>query len=144
MSIRIVPQEERWAHEYLFHSHVEETSKAERSTLRGKILPFLEESGEPDENGNLTWEFPEPVSIEGKKFRGLMLQRRVSEYTDEDKALELIYKHDLQRRCIKERIVEDVDLDELYAANQEGIVSDDEIDSIIETTESWALTKVKA
>lgn len=140
----ILPQEMRWVHRYLFASDTESEAKTERENLRKLLKPYLLENMEPDERGNFTWNFDRPISTPSGTYRGIMAQRRVSEFTDEEKARELIRAHGLETRCINEIVYEEVDLDELYAANQEGLVSDEEIDSIIYSEESFFLVKVKA
>lgn len=130
------------AHRYLYSSEEEARIVKTKNTARDYLKRELNSLGEPDENGNIIWYFDDPLNL-GEIYKGLMLQRRVSEYTDEDKAIELVNKYDLGDRCIKTRVVYDLDLDELYACNQEGIISDEEIDDIIVVNETWALIKVK-
>lgn len=140
----LLPLEMKWVHQYFLASDEEANVKERREQFRNLLKPFLMENMEPDEKGNYTWEFDKPLTTQSGTYRGIMAQRRVSEFTDEDKARELIRAHGLETRCINEIIFEEVDLDELYAANQEGIVSDEEIDEIVYSEESYFLVKVKA
>lgn len=135
----------RRAHEYLLSHQVESENKAKREAARDYLKPYIMAAFDIDENGNFYYEFPDPISVDGKSWvKGLMARRRVSEYTNEELAERLIKLHKLEKRCIKIVVSYELDLDELYAANQEGIISDDEIDSIIETDVSYSLEKVKA
>lgn len=142
--IEPVPEPLKWAHLYLNALEGEAQFKKYREQYRKQLLPWLKES-EPDEDGNYYYEFPDPLHIgdDRTEYKGLKAQRRVSELINENVAQELIMKHDLGSRCIKEVVSYVIDYDELYACNQEGIISDEEIDSIIETEETFALVKVK-
>lgn len=135
----------RNAHQYLLALHSETENRKARESAREFLKPFIMGSFEPDESGNFFYEFPEPVSVDGENFiKGLMARRRVSEYTNLEIAERLVKLHKLEKRCIKKVTSYELDLDELYAANQEGIISDDEMDSIIETDVSYSLEKIKA
>lgn len=135
----------RNAHQYLLALHSETENRKSREKAREFLKPFIMGSFEPDHNGNFYYEFPEPVSVDGETFiAGLMARRRVSEFTNLELAEQLVKLHKLEKRCIKKVVSYELDLDELYAANQEGIISDDEIDSILEIDVSYSLEKVKA
>jgi hypothetical protein len=138
-----LPREIKWCMQYLMQAHNEKISKERRTDLRDKLLDFILSNGEPDENGNIIWEFPRLIDFDASMLKGMMAQRRVSEFLNEEKARELIEKHHLEADCIKVEFVETIDYDELFAANQKGIISDEELDEIIEISESYALTKIK-
>ena len=142
MAVTIINDDMKLVHGYLYSLSEETKSKKSREVYREKLKSIIM-SGEPDEKGNYNYEFPQPVNIDDVWYTGLQMQRRVSEYTDEDKVLEIIDKHDLRDRCVEKIVTYEVDLDELYAANQEGIISDDEIDSIIEIDETYSLIRIK-
>jgi len=138
-----IEEHERWALSYLLVTHDENHIKEKRSELRSNLHDHILEHGEEDEDGNLIVYFDEPKTVDGETwFKGLMLQRRVSEYVDEDKVWELVRKHDLGDMCLK--TVEVLDLDMFYAANQQGLISDEELDSVLTQEKSWALVKIKA
>jgi hypothetical protein len=140
-----VPPEMRWVHQYFLASDTEAEVKASREKFRSLLKPYLMDNMEPDDRGNYLWEFDNPLtSVSGTVYSGIMAQRRITEYTDEEIARDLIKKHSLEDRCINKIVVEQVDYNELYAANQEGLISDEEIDSILYTEEAYSLVKVKA
>lgn len=143
LSKQPIPESLKWAHLYLMATHDEAQTKKQREDLRDKLRPWLTESFEPDEDGNYYYEFPDPINLDGIWYTGLQAQRRVSEFVDDIKAMDIIAQHNLQDRCLYEHVELEVDYDELYAANQEGIISDEEVDSIIEHTVNYALVKVK-
>jgi hypothetical protein len=97
-----------------------------------------------DEGGSYIYEFDSPLTIaEGQTFSGLKVQRRVSEWVNTDTAKEIALKYGVNDRCIKRVVTYEVDLDELYACNQEGLIPDEELDSIMESNVTYALVRVK-
>lgn len=114
-----------------------------------------------DENGHRYYDFPEPVTIDGKTYKGLRNQRTVSAFVDEDKVREFFdgtYMGDpdptlseaerTRRALMKQQVWKPVttwewDYEELYRLNQQGILTDDEIDSLTTTSVTWALNAVK-
>lgn len=133
-----------WFHEYTWAQSDENKAKKKKDDLRTNLYEYILENGEPDENGNIVWMLDKPMlGPDGEIYRGMMLQRRTSEFLDEEKAREIIEKHHIEVDCIKIEFVETVDFDELYAFNQKGVVPDEDIDSIIDVQESFALTKIK-
>lgn len=139
-----VPDNVRWVLGYFYSLDQENDFKAAREKYRNLIKPYLIDNFEPDERGNYLWEFEAPIAApDGARYKGIMARRSVSEYTDEDKAIELIRKYGLEDRCLNEITSVEIDMAELLAANEEGIISDDEIDSLIEIQESYSLIRVK-
>jgi hypothetical protein len=142
VTAKIIPAELRKAHLYLMVSNTEAEAKKDRENLRKDLLTWLQ-TGEVDEDGNFFYEFPEPIALEDNTYSGLMAQRRVSEYVSDEVAMKIIEAHGLEDRCLKTVSEVVVDYDEVYAANQEDIISDEEVDSMIETAVSYALVKMK-
>jgi hypothetical protein len=136
---------ERAALSYLYHSDEVAKHAIGKNEASEYIKANIRDLGEPDENGNIVWTFDNPlITDETGQYLGFKLQRRVSEYVDDEKARTIIENHDLDRRCIRIIEVAEIDYDEMYAANQQGIISDEEIDSIISADETWALVKMKS
>lgn len=140
MAKELVSEPLRVAHLYLVSLDEEAKQKKSREFHRDFLKSFIMTAAEPDENGNFVYEFPDPIFA----CRGLMLQRRTSEWINDDRAREIIASHGLEDRCLKQVTETYIDYDALYAANQEGIIPDEEIDTILEISESYALVKVKA
>ena len=139
MPVESVPEPLRRAHLYLAALDDEATQKARREDHRAYLKEWLINTFEPNDKGDYVYEFPKPIGA----TKGLMLQRRVSEWVDEDRARALVSRHGLEDRCLTTVTSSVFDFDELYACNQEGIISDEEIDTILELSESYALVKVK-
>lgn len=130
------------AHQYFYYQEREAEAVKKKNECRDYLKDYIRREGEPDENGNIIWYFNTPIDT-GKPYYGLKLERRVSEYTDEDIAADIVISKGLRARCIWEETVQHLDLDEIYACNQEGLITDDEIDSMIVVSETFALVKVK-
>jgi hypothetical protein len=138
----MVDEQMRWALRYIAETMDYDDLKLHIDAGKRNLKDWILDNCEQDESGNYMWDFGKPVAGENDtSYRGLMLQRRVSEFIDEDKADEIICNHNLQDRCYT--TIEVIDFDQLYACNQEGIVSDEEIDSILSYNETFALIKVK-
>jgi hypothetical protein len=129
-------------HSYLYSLSEETKIKKLREDYRNSLRDIIM-TNDPDDKGNYNYYFDSPLCIDDVWYTGLQMQRRASSYLDEDKAWEVIKAKKLYDRCVKQILVEEIDLDELYAANQEGIISDDEIDSLIQTDESYSLVRIK-
>lgn len=142
MTVIAIDHVMKLVHGYLYSLSEETKIKKLREDYRNNLKEIIM-SGDTDDKGNYNYEFPDPLCIDDLWYTGLQMQRRVSEYVNEETARELIEKHGLDKRCIKVIEVTEIDLDELYAANQEGIISDDEIDSIIEADETYSLIRIK-
>jgi hypothetical protein len=138
----VVDEQMRWALRYIAETMDYDQLKTRIDTSKRDLKDWILDNCEQDESGNYLWDFDKPViGDKDDSYRGLMLQRRVSEFIDEDKADEIIQAHNLQDRCYT--TIEVIDFDQLYACNQEGVVSDEEIDSILSFNETFALIKVK-
>lgn len=138
----MVDEQMRWALRYIAETMDYDQLKTRIDTSKRDLKDWILDNCEQDESGNYVWDFDKPViGDKDDSYRGLMLQRRVSEFIDEDKADEIIQAHNLQDRCYT--TIEVIDFDQLYACNQEGVVSDEEIDSILSFNETFALIKVK-
>jgi hypothetical protein len=86
-------------------------------------------------------EFDDPVMIEGVTYTGIMNQRRASEYLDTDKVEKLAVNKDLRDRMVH---MEEVwDYDEIYVLYQEGLITEEEFDWLMDVTEQWALVPLK-
>jgi hypothetical protein len=62
---------------------------------------------------------------------------------DAEKAEELAIAKGIRDRVFKEVTTEVLDQDELYVLNQEGILSDEELDSLFVETESFAFKPIR-
>ena len=134
---------DRWSLEYLLASYDEASHKRRREELRDQLKDWIISNCDPDESGNYHFMFEKPVIIDSQVFAGLTAQRRVSEFINEDRAFEIADKYDVRDQVVREVITEELDLDAMYALNQRGIISDEDIDSILDLRETFALVKIE-
>jgi hypothetical protein len=133
--------QKRWALQYLMDSYDEKTAKSHKEDMRGKIITWMKDNCPQDEDGNYIWEFDKPVIYdENTLVSGFMYKRNVIESVNEDKAWELADTHDPDR-CI--RNIAEVDVDELFAMHSEGIISDEDIESVFDQSESYSLVRME-
>jgi hypothetical protein len=111
-----------------------------------------------DEDGHRYYDFDTPVTINGVEYRGLRNQRKISEYVDMSKVEswfspvkdeEISVEELLRRKKLRDIVLKPVttyeyDIDELYRLNQQGLLSDDELDSFTTADVGWSLCVVKA
>jgi hypothetical protein len=132
----------RWALSYILDTYDEAKIKRHRESQRDSLKTWIMENCEQDESGSYRWELPDPATVDGNEWiTGFEVQRRVSEFIDEEKADALVVKYHLEDTCY--HTVTEIDFDALYAANQRGIISDEEIDDMLSFTETYALMKIK-
>jgi hypothetical protein len=125
------------ARQYLQFRKGREALQKNEDTIKKTLMTVLEESGEADDKGNRFYYFPE--SVDG--VQGVKRERRLSQSLDEDAAMELIEKHNLQNSCLENIVV--LNEDGLLAANFDGIISDKEMASLYDEKESFAFILVK-
>lgn len=145
-----VPAIVRAAHSYLFYRSQEAEAKRQKELAtsvagdkkRNLLREYISENGTP--NGkDLDWVFDEPLTIEGSTYDGLRLQAKERQLLDEDTARDLLASRGLTHRVRREVVTEEWDWDELYTLNQEGKISDDELDSLTHTDTQFALVVIK-
>jgi hypothetical protein len=134
----------RWALEYIITTYDEKNLKTRKDVLRDDLKQWMLDNCEQDENGNYIYEFDRPVQLEDTQVYGLVAQRRVSEFINEDKAWEIVDKYGVRDEVVEEVTTEELNFDMLYALNQQGIISDEDIDSILDFKESFALMKMES
>jgi len=106
--------------------------------LRDWLCGAIEEQGYADDKGNLYLELPEEV--EG--FAGLKYERRVTPSLSAERAEALIKAKGLEKRCIV--MVPEIDQEEIYKAHYEGLISQEELDSIFDINTTYAFKQTKA
>jgi hypothetical protein len=103
----------------------------------------VDANGDIDEKGSKFWKLDPPIEVNGQKFTEVKRERRVSVTLDAEKAEELAIAKGIRDRVFKEVTTEVLDQDELYVLNQEGILSDEELDSLFVETESFAFKPIR-
>ena len=102
----IVADDVKWSLGYLFALHEEDRIKKKKAELRNNLFDHIKENGEEDEDGNILFYFDEPRTVDGDTwFKGLMLQKRTSEFVDDDVAMQIIINNGLEDKCLKQVII---------------------------------------
>lgn len=104
--------------------------------LKGKLSDLVEREGYADEKGNVFYDLPDEVEVEGKVYRGLKREHRVSVFFDEDKAEQRLVELDLYDQATSTSTY--LDQDKVYALQQRGQLSEEDLDSFFGTTETYA------
>ena len=116
--------------------------KKKRESLRDDLKEWILSNGEQDENGNYLYYFDNPIQLDNSEIRGLYAQRRTSEFVNEDRAYNIADKYNVRDQVTYSVTTEELDLDAMYVLNQQGVISDEDMDSILEIQESYALAKI--
>lgn len=112
-----------------------DTETKRLNQIRDHLMSVAAAEGEEDEKGSLFLAF-DPVTAGGQTYSTIKRERRVSVSLLSDKVETLADKKDLRDRLYK--MVPVLDQDELYVLNQEGKITDRELDSLFEEKETWA------
>jgi len=134
--------QQRWVLEYLITAHDESALKKKREKLRDDLKQWIIDNCDPDENGSYIYYFDKSVFLNNIEVKGLIAQRRTSEFVNEDRAFIIADKYNVREQVTYEVTTEELDLDAMYRLNQQGVISDEDIDSVLELHESFALTKL--
>ena len=110
----------------------------EQSTLKSELSDIVDAEGVPDEKGHIWLELPEEVD----GYKSLQRQRRVSQRLDEEVATELLKERGLSERCWK--MVPVLDESEVMACLYEGLLTEEEIDSMFPKSVSYAFIPSKS
>jgi hypothetical protein len=115
-----------------------------KNKLRDEVSVHVDANGEVDEKGSKFWKLDPPIEVNGQKFTEVKRERRVSTSLDAEKAEELAVAKGIRDRLFKQVTTEVLDQDELYVLNQEGVISDEELDGLFVETESFAFKPIRA
>ena len=132
-------------HEYLYHWKIAKAAADKRDRAKGVIKQWFEAGADGkatiNESGSQVYEFDEPLLIDGTKFLGVENVRRESTTLDLDKLDDLLDTKDpkVRSRVVKKVTEYVVDPDEVFALNQEGVITDAELDALYTTEVTWAL-----
>lgn len=113
--------------------------KAESTTLRGQLLTIAETHGTVDEHGHQRVLLDAPVTVGDVTFTGYVRRRSVTQSFNENAARELVEARGLTDRVLRTKITTYVDQDELWACQQEGLLTAAEIDSTIDRSYTHSL-----
>ena len=118
-------------------SRIDDMTK-QQSAIKSELSELVETEGEPDEKGNLWLRLPHEVD----GFTALQRQRKVSQSLDEDTAVEILKSKGLYDRCFTMMPI--LKEDEVMACLYEGLLTEEEVDSMFPKKVSWAFLTSKA
>ncbi|MEU4534305.1 hypothetical protein AB0G15_05475 [Streptosporangium sp. NPDC023825] len=113
--------------------------KARSTHLRDRLLEVAEHHGRVDEHGHQRVYLDSPVTVGDKTYTGFVRRRSVTQSFNEDAARELVEARGLTDRVTKSKMITWIDQDELWACQQEGLLTAAEIDALIDRTYTHSL-----
>lgn len=131
-------------HGFLYNRAEQERTAKTRDNYKFALREWLLEDGREDESGHRYLDFDDELTIEGKTYRGIVAQRRISSSIDLDATEELAKSHGIYDDIFPIVQVREFNEDALYAANQRGIISDAELDALLTENVTYAVVPVKA
>ena len=109
----------------------------EQTVLKTELSELVDAQGEFDARGHRVLELPEEVD----GYVSLQRQRRVSQRLDEEEAKRILTEKNLTNRCYKLQPV--LDEDAVMACLYEGLLTEEDIDTMFPKTETWAFVPLK-
>jgi hypothetical protein len=131
-------------HGFLFNRAEQERTGKSRDSYRNLLREILMEDGREDENGHRWLDFEEELTVEGKTYKAICAQRRISSSIDLDATESLSKELNLYDEVFPVKEVRQFDEDKLYALNQQGKITDAQLDSLITEVETFAIVPVKS
>jgi hypothetical protein len=109
----------------------------EQTEIKVELSEVVDSLGEFDAKGHKIFELPEEVD----GYVSLQRQRRVSQRLDEDEAKRILTEKNLTNRCYKLTPV--LDEDAVMSCLYEGLLTEEDIDTMFPKTETWAFIPLK-
>lgn len=129
---------------FLYNRSENERTGKERDGYRNALRDWLMTDGREDENGHRYLDFEDDLTIGDRTYKAICAQRRLSSSIDLDATEELVKAKGLYDTVFPVVEIRQFNEDALYAANQRGLLSDEELDSLITETETFAIVPVKS
>lgn len=146
---------EKLFHEFVYNWRTATQAGNRRDKASALIKSWFERGGDPDheitvnDNGSLAFEFEDPMVLDGVTVTGLEAVRRESSQLDLDLVDAWLDKLPEDRRAeltkkLYKRVTDVVfQPDALFALQQSGAISEDQMDSFYTTSTTFALTVKK-
>lgn len=115
----------------------EKTTKQRVEILKGDLKTLVRTYGEADENGHVNITLPVPIESGNETYTGLKAERHVSTSLDEDKVEEILKEKGLFDQVQSQEVITYIDQDKLYALQQQGFISEEELDSMWVENETY-------
>lgn len=116
--------------------------KRREDLLKKDLLATAETEGTEDETGSQVFNLDEPITDGQKNFTGFTRQRRVSTSLNEERTELFLNAAGLLEAAQRTEVV--LDHDKVFALQQEGKITESDLDSFFDTTITWAFVPKKA
>jgi len=123
-------------HEYVhLKRNIDDLTKRQ-DEIKKELMSFVDSNGLEDDKGHKWYDMPEYNG-----YNGMQRQRRVSNKLDEQTAHDLLREKGLSARCYELKPV--LNQDEIMACLAEGLLTEEDVDSIFSksVTHAFVLTK---
>lgn len=124
--------------EYVFLKKKIDDLAKEQNTIKAKLSDVVDTEGESDDKGHLWYRLPEEV--EG--YVSLKRERRVTSGLDLEEAERILKDKGLDTRCFRMQPV--LDEDAVMACLYEGLLTEEEIDTMFPKKITWAFIPSKS
>lgn len=126
------------AKQYLFIKRDIEEQTARLTVLKADLMRMVEAKGEPDDKGSQYLDLPYPIEVGDRSYSTLKREHKSGSISfNEEAALALAEKLGIRERVVQ--TVEVIDQNEFYVLNQEGVISDEQLDGLFEQKpDFWA------
>lgn len=112
--------------------------------LRQELLTYAEQHGMADDRGHHHVDLPHPVTVPGgTTYTGWSRVRKVSRTLSEERVRKLAEERGLTNRLFKEVVTTVLDQDELFACQQEDLITPEELDALFDVVVVYSLTGKK-
>lgn len=142
--------------EFVTYWRTATTAGRKRDAARDRIKAWFDKGGDAEhevtvnDQGSLLVEFDDPIQLDGVTVTGLENVRKESSELDLDKVdawLDSV-SDEATRKALAKRLYKPVtdyvfQQDQLYRLQQEGVISEELLDSLFTTEITWALTVKK-
>jgi hypothetical protein len=130
--------------EYLRNRSMRERSEYHEGTLKKALLEYLEHNGVLRDGGHRSLELDPPFDYQSykggkpqpKRVTGIDRQKRSSEVLNEDRTMALLKELNLVDQCTEVIVV--LNEDAVLAANYEGKISDEQLKTLYDGSDSYA------
>lgn len=117
-----------------------DTLTARANHLRDELSQLVDSQGDVDDKGHRYLQLPSPITVGEKTYGAIKRERRVSTVFKEDEAEETLQAKGLLARA--QETITVLSQDAIYLLNQEGLLSDEEIDSFFGKKISFAFRPI--
>ena len=109
----------------------------EQTAIKTELSAFVDEFGEYTAKGHRVFELPE--EIDG--YVSIQRQRKISQRLDSEAAERILKEKGLTNRCYQ--LLPVLDEDAVMSCLYEGLLTEEEIDTMFPKTETWAFIPLK-